>query len=190
MSLYPVIHDVSETLRKLLDDNLVASDSLAVTVDSPQRVTLSTEHLLNLYLYQVVEAQFTRNRGPMFAGSHDQKRAPLPLNLFYMVTPYINQNVDGKDEHLILGDAMRVLYDHPVLTDPLLQGSLAGSGDQICLVLCKMNLEELTRIWNALQMPYRLSVCYEVRIALVDSQQEWEIGRVETQETEYAISGR
>ena len=32
-----------------------------------------------------------------------------------------------------------------------------------------MTLEETTRVWQALEMSYRLSVCYVVRVALVDS---------------------
>jgi len=45
-------------------------------------------------------------------------------------------------------------------------------------VLCPMTLEELTRIWNALQSPYRLSVCYEVRIALIESEIRQTVSRV------------
>ena len=42
-----------------------------------------------------------------------------------------------------------------------------------------MELEDLTRIWNSLQTPYRLSVVYEVRIALINSEQQREPNRVE-----------
>jgi hypothetical protein len=32
-----------------------------------------------------------------------------------------------------------------------------------------VSLEETTRVWQALEMSYRLSVCYVVRVVLVDS---------------------
>ncbi|MEE8587285.1 MAG: Pvc16 family protein, partial [Acidobacteriota bacterium] len=35
--------------------------------------------------------------------------------------------------------------------------------------LCQFDIEEQTRIWNALNKPYRLSACYEVRIVSIDS---------------------
>ena len=54
------------------------------------------------------------------------------------------------------------------------------------IVLVRMNLEEQTRIWNALQEPHRLSVCYEVRIVLVDSRLSEDVERVRTQITDYS----
>ncbi len=185
MSLHTVIRDVSQTLQALLDDNITSSSSIEITVNSPQRVSLSTDHLINLYLYQVTENPFAKNRHPIRRAPHELVRAPLALNLFYMLTPYVPETEDSIDEHLLLGDAMRIFYDRPLITDPLLRGSLRGTGVQIHLVLCRLNLEEQTRIWNALQMSYRLSVSYEVRIALVDSQDTWDVSRVETQETLY-----
>ncbi len=185
MSQYNVIRDVSETLTSLLDDNLASSGSIEVSATSPQRVSLSTDHRLNLYLYQVSENPYAKNKGPVLRGPRRHERAPLALNLYYMLTPYVPDTEDNLDEHLILGDAMRILYDNPVVTDPLLRGGLRGSGAEIKVVLCSLNLEEQTRIWNSLQISYRLSVCYEVRVALIDSQNIWNISRVETQETLY-----
>lgn len=183
MSQYSVIKDVSETLQQLLIDK--ATDTIEVTVNSPQKVTLSSSHLLNLYLYQVVEDQFAKNQEPMRRGARQLVRSPLALNLFYMLTPYVPDTENSIDEHLILGDAMRIFYDNPIITDPHLRGALKGTGEEIRISLCTMNLEEQTRIWNALQMSYRLSVSYEVKIALIDSQNVWDISRVEIQETLY-----
>lgn len=187
MSSHNVIRDVSETLRMLLKNELnqIGTSGIDVTVNAPQRVSISSGHLLNLYLYQVVEDPYAKNRGPLSRGSSVQQRAPLSLDLFYMVTPYVPSNQDALDEHIILGDAMRVLYDHPVIGDSLLQGDLRGSGANFCVVLCRLSLEEQTRIWNALQLSYRLSVCYESRISLVDSSEQWDANRVLTQETVY-----
>jgi hypothetical protein len=57
--------------------------------------------------------------------------------------------------------------------------------------LCQFSLEELTRIWNALSQPFRLSVCYEVRIVLVDSTIEQSAQRVTVKENRYAqLTGR
>jgi len=41
-------------------------------------------------------------------------------------------------------------------------------------------LEDLTRIWNALQTPYRLSVCYEVRVVPIESKREQDSPRAST----------
>ena len=46
------------------------------------------------------------------------------------------------------------------------------SGEEIRLVLNPVSLEELTRVWQALEIPYRLSVCYLARVIIVDSEQQ------------------
>ena len=40
------------------------------------------------------------------------------------------------------------------------------------MILNPVTLEETTRVWQALEMSYRLSVVYVVRVGLMDSQQQ------------------
>ncbi len=40
------------------------------------------------------------------------------------------------------------------------------------MILNPASLEELTRVWQALEIPYRLSVCYIARVAIVNSDQQ------------------
>jgi hypothetical protein len=40
------------------------------------------------------------------------------------------------------------------------------------VILNPVTLEETTRVWQALEMSYRLSVCYVARVAMVDSRRE------------------
>ena len=75
---------------------------------------------------------------------------------------------------------MQCLHDNSILSGSQLTEALQLVVQQLAVVLCPLELEELTRIWNALQTPYRLSVGYEVRIALLESQIERETARVET----------
>jgi hypothetical protein len=185
MSHFSVISDVSRSLQGLLDGQLTAPESIEVSTTSPQRVTLNTDRLLNLYLYQVVEDPHAKNRPPIPVGPDRLRPPPLALNLYYLMTPYAKDEQDNKDEHLILGEAMRILYEHSTLTDPYLEGGLKGRGEEVRLVLCPTNLEELTRIWNSLQMSYRLSVCYEARVLLVDAGTERDADRVKVHETLY-----
>jgi Pvc16 N-terminal domain len=64
---------------------------------------------------------------------------------------------------------MRIFYDNSIIRDAQLPESLRPIVDQLAIVLVPLELEDLTRIWNALQTPYRLSVVYEVRIVLIES---------------------
>jgi hypothetical protein len=70
-------------------------------------------------------------------------------------------------EQEILGKAMQLFYERPVLHGVDLRDTLTGSDERISVRLEPMTLEEITRIWNALQRPYQLSVSYETTLALV-----------------------
>jgi hypothetical protein len=52
-------------------------------------------------------------------------------------------------------------------------------------VLCRLTLEELTRIWEALREPYRLSVAYQVRVTHIDSERTLGSGRVQEGQRDY-----
>ena len=65
---------------------------------------------------------------------------------------------------------MQWLYDHAILSGPLLQGNLALTDQCLKISLCPLTLEERTRVWHAVHKPYRLSVTYEVRVVQLESQ--------------------
>jgi Pvc16 N-terminal domain len=166
-----IIGDVTQTLQNLLGD-------LDVTLDSPATLPTGGEadfRRLNLFLYQVLENPFAKNQPWGSPSSTVQAYPALALNLFYMLTPYARDTISA---HQVLTHAMGILHDNSIVTGATLFGSLPVAVEQLAIVLCPMTLEELTRIWNALQSPYRLSVCYEVRIALLQSDIRRDVTRV------------
>ena len=169
------ISDVTQSLSDLLKD-------LDVTLDSPANLPTSSNGndgfaAVNLYLYQVSENQYTKNQ-PWVTQPHGvQVYPPLALNLYYLLTPYAS---DPLSAHRVLTHAMQMLYVHSTLTGADLPAALRLSVERLTINLCQMSLEELTRIWNALQTPYRLCVSYEVRVVLIESMLERRPGRVET----------
>jgi hypothetical protein len=166
-----IIGDVTLTLQDLLKD-------LVVTLESPATLPTGGEadyKKLNLFLYQVLENEFAKNQQWVSLSSAAQEYPSLAVNLHYMLTPYARDMISA---HQVLNHAMRILHDNAILSGEQLSGSLSAAVEQLAVVLCPMTLEELTRIWNALQSPYRLSVCYEVRIALVRSEIRRTVPRV------------
>jgi hypothetical protein len=170
---FNIVGDVTETLRTLLAD-------LDVTLDSPANLQTGGDEAfarINLYLYRVVENPNAKNQPWRTLPSGRQQYPPLALNLYYLLTPYAS---DPLSAHQVLSHAMQTLHDNAILSGADLTEPLQLAVDQLAVVLCPLELEELTRIWNALQTPYRLSVGYEVRIALLHSQIERAPSRVET----------
>lgn len=165
-----IIGDVTDTLVKLLAD-------LDVSLVSPAELKGAENYKkINLYLYQVLENAYSKNQPWLTDNSGKKQYPPLSLNLYYLLTPYAS---DAQSAHEVLSHAMRIFYENSILKGNALDGSLRSIIEQLSLVLCPMKLEELTRIWNALQSPYRLSVCYEVRIVLIESEIVEDYRRVE-----------
>ncbi|MBN1181700.1 MAG: DUF4255 domain-containing protein [Bacteroidales bacterium] len=164
-----IIGDVTDTLVNLLSE-------LDVTLDSPAELKGNSEYKkINLYLYQVLENAYSKNQPWLTDVSGKKQYPPLALNLYFLLTPYAS---DTKSAHEVLSYAMRIFYENSIMKGDTLAGSLRLVVEQLRLIFCPMELEELTRIWNALQSTYRLSVCYEVSIVLIESEIVEDVNRV------------
>jgi hypothetical protein len=156
-----IIAEVTDTLTNLLA-------GLDVTLDSPADLKNATGSFekINLYLYQVLEHAYTKNQPRVAIDDGTLQAPPLTLRLYYLLTPYASDPISA---HKVLGHAMRTFYDNAIVPEARLTESLRLATDQLKIVLLSAKLEDLTRIWNALQTPYRLSTCYEVRVVPVES---------------------
>lgn len=183
MSTSTAIGDVTRALADLLTNEQEPKGSFAVSLKSPADEEIDENNpTINLYLFRIEENPFARNRGWQPVGDDILHRTPLSLNLYYVVTPYAKQQQDG---HRILGEAMRIFYDHAILDTTQLGEPLQHTADPLKLDLCSFNLEDLTRVWNAFNKQYRLSVCYEVRIVFIDSTVDAKVTRVTEKENQH-----
>src|SRR5437879_9197775 len=96
-----------------------------------------------------------KNRFPLEGTGGKSRKPPLTLDLYYLLTPLVGT---PREQQIVLGKTMQVLYDRAILESPDLPGSLGDSGEEIRLILNPVSLEELTRVWQALEISYRLSV--------------------------------
>ena len=186
MSNYNVISAVSNELRGILwrtyqadiaagnlDPDLMPSEQ-AIAFTNPTQTARETDKRLSLWLYRITENEFVKNQPALRRNGEDTLTdPPLALNLFYLITPFAPaQQPDG--DHLLLGATMQALYDHAIM--PL---QAAGPVyEELRVILCRVTLEELTRIWEALREPYRLSLCYQLRVTRIDSRQSVQHSRV------------
>jgi hypothetical protein len=123
---------------------------------------------LSVYLYRVVEDPYVKNQ-PVHPGPGRRlRRAPLTLDLYFLITPLVGT---PREQQMVLGKVLQVFHDRAILHGPDV-GPLAAADEELRIVLNPVSLEETTRVWQALEMSYRLSVCYTVRVAIVDSTRE------------------
>jgi hypothetical protein len=199
MADFQAIGSVSATLQTLLQDRmdfpadlLPAGQPVTVTVDAPplyeaeQGAAPAELPQVNLFLYRVAENSFLKNQEIPGRGSSAYGAPPLSLELFYLLTAYGRTAErpdigDSKLAQYLLGSAMRVFHDFPVVTDslarhaspvigdPILDARLAGEFEQLRLCLYPLSLEDLTKVWTALAQPYRLSAAYVVSATQIES---------------------
>lgn len=181
--MFTALSATSQTLAAHLRPPLEADieffrdGTMVVSLSNPQEMQGgSVPEGLSLWLYRVVRDEQRLNAPRRRLGPSEFQRVPLPMRLHYLATPLVNvQSTDPLSpvlEQTILGKVMQVFHDHPVLRGSDLAGDFAGTEMELHIRLDTMSLEEITRVWDALERSYQLSVSYEVSIVYIDSQQE------------------
>ena len=199
MADFQALGGVSTTLQTLLRDRMELPDDIPAAPVTTGPPPFSSKDLhphkeqpedarLNLFLYRVTENGYLQNqeipgRGSPGAYGHP----PLSLNLHYLVTPYGNTEeasksglFDDTNSQFLLGSAMRVLHDVPIVTDNLLtvrpvsgrailHESLRHEYEHVKLSLEPLTLEDVTKVWTALGLRYRLSAAYVVNVVQIES---------------------
>ena len=171
MSNSLAIAAVTATVRNLLDKGITALTDLSdtkITTLAPDkaRATL-TANQLNIFLYQASINAGLRNAGTPGA------EPPLALNLSYLLTAW-GRGDDEVFAQRVMGRAMSILHDHPLLGADEIKAALPPSdlGDQperVRISPQPLSLEELSKLWTTFQTNYRLSTAYQASVVLIES---------------------
>ncbi|WAS94840.1 DUF4255 domain-containing protein [Nannocystis punicea] len=173
MSTYNAIHDLSETLRGILDRRLnpTVPKAATITVDSPHKENTELPRV-NLFLYQILPDPTRRNTGriPVGGGGNGQRFVPEPLALDfrYLLTAFAS---DGLSEHRLLGEAMQVMHENQYLAEDDLRGTLRTSDvrpPKVHVVLQSLDLASINNIWGNNVALLRASAAYEVSMVFIE----------------------
>lgn len=177
MSSSAIISEVSSLLKEILTQGLNRpGEPATVEVESPADLTAETT--LSIWLYQVSPNAHLRNAPNVRVRNEESENiTPLALDLYYLLTPLHKKEATNQ---ITLGAALQVLYDNSVL--PLHVGD---DVEELHMNICPRSIEELAKVWEALQKPYRLSVCFEVRVVRIDSKRRPPSGRVRDRATNF-----
>lgn len=201
MSNALAIAGVTAVLRDRLNDGLVnhnvtgvLGSTVTVSVDPPDRVVpdnTSEASQLNLFLYQVTPNLGWRNEALPSrdaSGRHRLTNPPLALDLHFLISAY-----SGDDLHaeILLGYAMQLMHEFPVITREMIRTALNPSPDvgvdlppalraladcgladqveQLRITPQFLNGEEMSKLWTATQANYRPSAAYQVSVVLIEA---------------------
>jgi hypothetical protein len=161
---------VSESLRNLLIAEMSIVPAVTVTVLPPDES--AGNRRVNLFLYKTALNAALRNLDWRVKPGDSTRliAPPLSLNLTYMMTAAApNDAVTGETTaQELLGDAMRVFHQFPVVPAIHLADDLQDASEEIRIVLENPDLNELTSVWTALGQPYRLTVVYQISVVQID----------------------
>ncbi len=144
---------------------------MVVSLNTPQEMTDNQTEGLSVWLYRVIRDEERLNAPPERISNNQLKTPPLPMRLHYLVTPIVNSRTvtSPETEQAILGKVLQAFYDHSTFAGVDLQDDFSGTILELRVRLEPLSLEETTRIYDALEGPYRLSVSYEVSVVYIYS---------------------
>ncbi len=123
---------------------------------------------VSLWLYRISPNEHLRNAPRRRDDAH--LRPPLSLDLHYLLTVWGDNPLA---EHTLAAWAMQRLHEHPVLELSTLtpEGGWDAS-DRVQVLPQDLSVEELMRLWDAVEPAYRLSVPYVARVVRLDPDPE------------------
>ena len=201
MSTALAIAGVTAVLRDRLNEGVVNHNVSAVTGSSVSVTTLAPDRVIptdgaessqiNLFLYQVTPNPGWRNDAlPSRDGSgrHRLTNAPLALDLHYLISAYGNEPLHRE---ILLGYAMQLMHEYPVLTREMIRTALnpspdvgsdlppalraladCGLADQLETLKITpqvLGSEELSKLWTATQSHLRPSAAYQISVVLIEA---------------------
>lgn len=200
MSTALALAGVTAVLRDLLNDGLVnhnvsgtVGSQVTVSVVAPDRVVPANgaeASQLNLFLHQVTPNTGWCNTGLPTRDETGQRlrNAPLALDLHYLLSAYSAADLHAE---ILLGYAMQLLHETPVLTRAAIHKALSPSPDtgsalppalraladcglerqfeQVRISPQYLNLEEISKLWTAMQTHFRPTAAYLVSVVLIEA---------------------
>ena len=180
MADYTALVEAGSALVEMLRDNLTPepiSNRELISLCSPHE---SENNQLTLYLYQVEEDTQGAQSGYYQVSREVERVRPTRYNLRFLVTAHSKAPAQLKeaDQYRMVGAALQVLRDHPVIDQEYLSGSLAEQNAQIHVVLEKTTQDQLLKIWNNTSTAYKLSFVVLLTGVEIDSKRERRFTRV------------
>lgn len=185
--MYTALRATSLTLKETLQSHFVADAGLRLLFDSgsggtmvvslntPQEMTHNSEQGVSLWLYRVVKDGERTNEPMERIGRTQYRRRPLPLSLQFLVTPIVTSRINSgnsETEQIILGKIIQVFHDHPILSGASLKDDLSGTDTELHIHLESLSVDETSRIFDALERSYQLSLSYQVGLVMIESEHE------------------
>lgn len=129
---------------------------------------------ISVYLYRVAVSTSRRNLPPSIGVDGRRYRSPLPLDLYYLLTPW---GKTAAKQQRLLGWAIRQLQDAPVLPAGLLnhygpEADTFRTTETVELICETVSLQDMVNILDPVKSIEQLSMVYVARMVIIESMVE------------------
>jgi Pvc16 N-terminal domain len=186
MATFQAIGSVAEAVARLLGQawqpSLLGGIDAQFEVYQGKNFSAPMDAGVSVFVYQVGVNKVQRTLPPADPGH----RRPLPLDVWLLLTAWAQ---DPSAEHAILGWAMRVIDDSPILSSGFLNAFIPGvfrPEETVELAPAELTNEEVFQLWQVLPNSLQLSAPYVARVVRLESELTVPLGSpVRTRELEF-----
>ena len=174
LAQHRIFRQTSESLATALEDGVKAilGRSLQVVTGPPLREKFTRMPALGVYLYRVNVRPRRREDLPTLVCQIDESGVvrefyqdpPLRIGLDYLVSAWADEDAEQQE---LLGTAMQVLMNHPVLEGDLLEGDAFDPETRIPMrPVEELSVEFLMSLWRGFGEHLRPAVGYTCRVRM------------------------
>lgn len=169
-------------LLKYLLENKGIPDGVEVYSKLPAKVVNGEDNHINLFLYMATESAAYRNAHlPLRSGRGERvSEGVLALDLHFTLSVYAKEELKSE---VLLGYAMQVFHEHPIVTKSMIREVLDGEQivreaelidqiEEVRITPKTLTIDDLSKLWNTFQAPYRQSAAYTAAVVLIEAEEE------------------
>ncbi len=153
MGDYNAIYEAGQSLVELLKKEMTP-----LPVNSPEAIGLCTPHepedfQLTVWIYNIEEyndSGLTSGFAADVSNPQQERYVPMQIRCHTLISAHSKAPIQSRltDEYRIIGRALQIIRDNPVIPVNMLVGSLANNSEALQLQYSKLNNDELSKIWN------------------------------------------
>jgi Pvc16 N-terminal domain len=161
---------VTQTLLGLLGTYMNTTAPIPMSIvpsgSMPDAVRQDSGPQLTFSLFHVVADKFLRNSPILNSRAQTLPFQPMALDLYYLLSCFAQKNWEQEQQAMTL--AMQFFYQSPIITMAVTLPGIAGTvNEEFSLTMEVETADEMSRLWQAISFPLRLSVVYKVSVVLL-----------------------
>jgi hypothetical protein len=175
LATYNAIAATGQAILGLLADSCPKPEfaGASFVLYMPKDFQTPMEEGISLFLYRVAVNLGQRNQATRPRLDGLRPRPPLPLDLYYMLTPWA---ATAERQQRLLGWAMRTLEDTPILPSGHLnhyapEANVFQPAETVELFYEPISLQDMVTIWEVFNPHEQLSITYVARMLSIESTQ-------------------